>query len=135
MRFEKGMRYLVVSDSSNFFRPGDIVVSLENSANCAYCCLEKDYDEDKPVCLYFPSDHSPLANEEVVELNSGTDIKIECEHLILDKMRDIVNIAKLYDPTTDYLSLAFCNGTISVNNNYWDNHEVIDRSEDFEDDK
>lgn len=125
MRFEKGMKYLVVSDSSNFFRPGDVVISLETEISCAYCYRD-GYDSNKSA---------PLTCEEVVELNSGTDIRTLCESLILDKMRDIVNIAKMYDPTTEYLNLAFCDGTIGVNNNYWDNHKLIERSEVFEDDK
>lgn len=54
---------------------------------------------------------------------------------MLDKMRGIVNIAKIYDPTTDYLSVSFCNGMLSVNNNYWENHRMIERREVFEDDK
>lgn len=125
MRFEKGMRYLVVSDSSNFFKPGDVVISLETDIGCA-CCYRDGYDSNN---------YSSLTCEEVVELNSGTDIRTLCESLILDKMRDIVNIAKMYDPTTEYLNLAFCNDTIAVNNNYWDNHKLIDRREVFEDDK
>ena len=125
MRFEKGMKYLVVSDSSNFFRPGDVVISLETEISCAYCYRD-GYDSNKSA---------PLTCEEVVELNSGTDIRTLCESLILDKMRDIVNIAKMYDPTTEYLNLAFCGDTIAVNNDYWDNHKLIDRMEDFEDDK
>lgn len=135
MRFEKGMRYLVVSDNSNFFRPGDVVISLETEPSCAYCCLESDYDRYKPLNLYLSCECSPLTYEEVVEFNSGTDTRTICEHLIMDKMRDIVKIAKMYDPTTDYLSVAFCNGTIAVNNDYWNEHEVIDRREVFEDDK
>lgn len=131
MRFERGMRYLVVSDSSNFFRPGDIVVALETAAGLAYCCKE-GYDIDKPIA---PCDFSLLTSKEVVEPNSGTDIRTICENLIIDKMRDIVKIAKMYDPTTDYLSVSFCNGTIAVNNDYWNEHEVIDRREVFEDDK
>lgn len=131
MRFEKGMRYLVVSDSSNFFRPGDVVISLETEIGCAYCYRD-GYDSNSSIASY---DCAPLTCEEVVELNSGTDIRALCENLILDKMRDIVNIAKMYDPTTEYLSLAFCNDTLSVNNNYWENHRMIERSEVFEDDK
>ena len=131
MRFERGMRYLVVSDSSNFFRPGDIVVALETTVGSAYCCREC-YDIDKPIS---PCNFSLLTCEEVVEFNFGTDTRTICEHLIMDKMRDIVKIAKMYDPTTDYLSVAFCNGTIAVNNDYWNNHEVIDGREVFEDDK
>lgn len=127
MRFEKGMKYLVVSDSSNFFRPGDVVISLETDISCAYC-YRAGYDSNKSIA-------SSLTCDEVVELNSGTDIRTLCESLILDKMRDIVNIAKMYDPTTEYLNLAFCDGTIGVNNNYWDNHKLIERSEVFEDDK
>lgn len=131
MRFERGMRYLVVSDSANFFRPGDIVVSLETVPGCAYCCRES-YDINKPIAS---CNFSLLTCEEVVELNSGTDIRALCENLILDKMRDIINIAKMYDPTTEYLNLAFCNDTLSVNNNYWENHRMIERREVFEDDK
>ena len=131
MRFEKGMKYLVVSDSSNFFRPGDVVISLETEISCAYCYRD-GYDSNKSIASY---DCAPLTCEEVVELNSGTDIRTLCESLILDKMRDIVNIAKMYDPTTEYLNLAFCGDTIAVNNDYWDNHKPIDRMEDFEDDK
>lgn len=131
MFFEKGKKYVVTSDLNNHFTPGDVVVSLENDISCAYCYRD-GYDSNKSIASY---DCAPLTCEEVVELNSGTDIRTLCESLILDKMRDIVNIAKMYDLTTDYLAVSFSNGMLSVNNNYWENHRMIERSEVFEDDK
>ena len=42
MRAIKGARYRVISDSNNFFHPGDIVVALENSV-APYCVREEKY--------------------------------------------------------------------------------------------
>lgn len=42
MRAIKGARYRVISDSNNFFHPGDIVVALENSV-VPYCVREEKY--------------------------------------------------------------------------------------------
>lgn len=37
-----GTSYKVISDSQNYFKPGDIVVALE-SDDIPYCCHKKDY--------------------------------------------------------------------------------------------
>ena len=56
MRAIKGARYKVISDSNNFFQPGDIVVALENSV-VPYCVREEKYilkdwslDDYNPLC-------------------------------------------------------------------------------------
>lgn len=130
MFFEKGKKYVVTSNLNNHFTPGDVVVSLENATCCACCCFEDEQqDIDSPTSLdgYFC-----LTRDEVITFEEFRD---NCERLMLDKMRDIVNIAKMYDPTTDYLNVSFCNGMLSVNNDYWENHRMIERREVFEDDK
>lgn len=37
-----GNSYRVISDSSNYFKPGDIVVALE-SDDVPFCCYKRDY--------------------------------------------------------------------------------------------
>lgn len=40
---KKGTVCRVIEDSDDFFKPGDIVVTLEDSC-MPYCCLEKHYN-------------------------------------------------------------------------------------------
>lgn len=50
----------------------------------------------------------------------------ECENRILDKLEEIEEIAKKYDPKAS-LSLFVDNGHYHVNNAYWDKtHPAID---------
>ena len=50
----------------------------------------------------------------------------ECENRILDKLEEIEEIAKEYDPKAR-LSLFVDNGHYHVNNQYWDKtHPAID---------
>lgn len=57
----------VIEDSYRFFKPGDIVVMLENS--CApYCCLEKHYNPRYSLKDYHIKLVSPLLDTELEEL-------------------------------------------------------------------
>ena len=42
LRCIKGERYTVIRDNLQNFKPGDVVIALEDD-NCPYCCLEKNY--------------------------------------------------------------------------------------------
>ena len=42
MRTIKGARYRVILDTHNFFKPGEVVVALENSV-VPYCVREEKY--------------------------------------------------------------------------------------------
>lgn len=41
----------VLSDSANNFKPGDIVVTLDND-DVPYCCLLENYDPNKNIYNY-----------------------------------------------------------------------------------
>ncbi len=43
-----------------------------------------------------------------------------CERLILEKLEEIKEIYKEYNPNGDYLALSIVGGWISVNNEYYD---------------
>ena len=47
LRCIKGERYTVIRDNLQSFKPGDIVVVLEDDI-CPYCCLEKNYKPGIP---------------------------------------------------------------------------------------
>ena len=47
LRCIKGERYTVIVDSLQNFKPGDVVIALEDNT-CPYCCLEKDYKPGIP---------------------------------------------------------------------------------------
>ena len=65
----KGKRYKVLSDSDGFFKPGNIVIPIEDS-NVPFCVYEDRYVEEKSVFEYGPDDYSPLSRKELVELES-----------------------------------------------------------------
>ena len=46
-----GTKCRVLADSENNFKPGDIVVALDNGA-VPYCCLIENYDHDKSIGGY-----------------------------------------------------------------------------------
>ena len=46
-----GTKCRVLADSGNNFKPGDIVVALENS-DVPYCCLIENYNPNKSIGDY-----------------------------------------------------------------------------------
>ena len=88
LRCIKGERYTVIRDNLQSFKPGDIVIVLEDDI-CPYCCLEKNY---KPGIPPLSSEYSygeihAMAEEEL----EGP--KEEYEEIIQDIMEvnDIVD--------------------------------------------
>ena len=64
---KKGTVCRVIEDSYHFFKPGDIVVMLEDS--CApYCCLEKHYNPRYSLKDYNANLFSLLLYTELEEL-------------------------------------------------------------------
>lgn len=63
MRAWKGARYRVISDSENFFHPGEVVVALERSV-VPYCVREEKYIPECKghLCL---KDFNPLMIDEL----------------------------------------------------------------------
>lgn len=64
---KKGTVCRVIKDSDDFFKPGDIVVTLEDS-DMPYCCLEKHYDPGYSVKDYYNNQFYPLFSSELEEL-------------------------------------------------------------------
>lgn len=62
----------VLADSEHFFKPGDIVVALENSS-VPYCCLLKDYDPNKSRYAYNLNSFNPLVESELEVLDDRTE--------------------------------------------------------------
>ena len=61
--------------------------------------------------------------------------RIECENQILEKLKEIKDIAKEYDKSKDfYLSMTVVNDYISLNNVYWETETPLEITE-FEDGK
>ena len=57
----------------------------------------------------------------------------ECENQILEKLKEIKDIAKHYDKSKDfYLSMTVVNDYISLNNVYWETETPLEITE-FED--
>ena len=46
-----GTKCRVLADSMNYFKPGDIVVALEDD-DVPYCCLIENYDPNKNIDDY-----------------------------------------------------------------------------------
>ena len=46
-----GTKCRVLADNMNHFKPGDIVVALEDD-DVPYCCLLEDYDPNKSIGEY-----------------------------------------------------------------------------------
>ena len=57
----------VIEDSEHFFKPGDIVVTLEVSC-VPYCCLEKNYNPRYALKDYHVNLFRPLRDTELEEL-------------------------------------------------------------------
>lgn len=50
----------------------------------------------------------------------------ECEAILLEKTKELINIAKEYDKSEDfYLSIVVINGYIAVNNESWETDTPI----------
>lgn len=65
---KKGTVCRVIEDSDDFFKPGDIVVTIEDSC-VPYCCLEKYYTPGYSVKDYYSNNlFSPLMIKELEEL-------------------------------------------------------------------
>lgn len=70
MILEKGKRYRVVFDDLEFFTPGEIVVSLEDST-VPYCVKESVFKDGAFSCYeYDEKEYSPLIDCELEELES-----------------------------------------------------------------
>ena len=77
-----GQKYQVISDTHNFFQPGEIVIALENS-DIPYCVREKDFFDG--------ASHYDYEGEECMPLLFGDELKIpevekelfEDEHIFL----------------------------------------------------
>ena len=64
---KKGTVCRVIEDSDDFFKPGDIVVTLEDS--CApYCCLENHYNPRYSLKDYNVNLFNSLTYKELEEL-------------------------------------------------------------------
>ena len=68
MRIIKDARYRVISDSSNFFQSGEIVVTLETSV-VPYCVREEKYIPGCKIKDLSPDDYNPLCGEELEMLD------------------------------------------------------------------
>lgn len=67
-----GTKCRVLADSMNNFKPGDIVVALENS-DVPYCCLLEDYDPNKSGFDYNLNLLNPLDESELEALDDRTE--------------------------------------------------------------
>lgn len=57
----------VIEDKYDFFKPGDIVVTLEDSV-VPYCCLEEHYNPRYPLSYYNTNLLAPMKPTELEEL-------------------------------------------------------------------
>lgn len=64
-----GTKCRVLADSVNNFKPGDIVVALEDDNYAPYCCLLKDYDPNKSIYGYNLNLFHPLYESELEVLD------------------------------------------------------------------
>lgn len=56
---ERGTKCRVISDNLGFFKPGEIVVTLETD-NVPYCVKESTYFPGKALSSYELSEYNPL---------------------------------------------------------------------------
>ena len=59
-----GTRCRVIEDDSYFFKPGEIVVTLEDSY-ASYCVRESVYSPEKSIGDYSFDDYNPLSDHEL----------------------------------------------------------------------
>lgn len=61
---KEGTKCRVISDDSEFFKPGEIVVTLETS-DVPYCAKESAYSSGKLLSSYESSEYNPLRDSEL----------------------------------------------------------------------
>ena len=61
---ERGTKCRVISDDSDFFKPGEIVVTLETD-HVPYCIKESSYSPGKALSSYKLSEYSALKESEL----------------------------------------------------------------------
>lgn len=61
---ERGTRCRVISDKLDFFKPGEIVVTLE-TCDVPYCAKESAYSPEKELSSYKSSEYNPLIESEL----------------------------------------------------------------------
>lgn len=61
---ERGTRCRVISDDLDFFKPGEIVVTLETN-DVPYCAKESAYSPEKPLSSYESSEYNVLKESEL----------------------------------------------------------------------
>lgn len=61
---ERGTKCRVISDNLDFFKPGEIVVTLETD-NIPYCAKESEYSPEKLLSSYELSEYNPLKESEL----------------------------------------------------------------------
>ena len=61
---EKGTKCRVISDSYGFFKPGEIVVTLETD-NVPYCAKESEYSPEKQISDYRSYEYNALYDYEL----------------------------------------------------------------------
>ncbi len=107
MNIEKGKRYRVKFDDAGFFQPGDIVISLQSDDCCPYCTLAENYVEGLPWTKYPVSKLNALRDDELEEICEKTELTREqCENAILEKIKEIREIVKQYEPKNNYFTLC-----------------------------
>lgn len=62
----------VLTDSMNYFKPGDIVVVLEED-NVPFCCLLENYDPNKSIGNYNFNLYHALSEFELEALDDRTE--------------------------------------------------------------
>ena len=67
-----GKKCRVLADSGNNFKPGDIVVALENN-DVPYCCLIENYDHNKSIDDYNTNLFYALCEFELEVLDDRTE--------------------------------------------------------------
>ena len=63
-----GKQYKVIQDSMDYFKPGDIVIALEDDDDVAYFVYADKYEEGKALDDYAYEDYYALATYEVEEI-------------------------------------------------------------------
>ena len=67
---KSGTKCRVLADSMNYFKPGDIVVALEDD-DVPYCCLLENYDPNKSIDGYVSNLFHALFDFELEALDDG----------------------------------------------------------------
>lgn len=122
MKLVRGKEYRVLSDSFGCFRPGDIVVALEEDG-VSFFIERESYEEGIFDPEHYPKHtYHPLMDNEVEELEDETYVDTErkkCEDMIVEKLKEINDIVHDYFPGNDWLMATISGDIISFNNDYW----------------